>query len=182
MAEIQHDTSHDGACPLWIEMLVQGELFPVAVSPPGIPAAVSLIRKIGLPRCCGREGWVRRGGKELGGQGRAAWAMWGGWAREAGLARWGGTAAAGQGGAGGWVGGRSDVGLGVDGACRECTRQGAAAGQAEPSSSRNSFLVRTRRAAQGGQPAFESRRKKVCYCGDSNLLELKNYPEPKISS
>ena len=26
VAEIQHDTYHDGACPLWIEMLVQGEL------------------------------------------------------------------------------------------------------------------------------------------------------------
>ena len=108
MAEIQHDTSHDGACPLWIEMLVQGELFPVAVSPPGIPAAVSLIRKIGLPRCCGREGWVRRGGKELGGQGRAAWAMWGGWAREAGVARWGGPAAAGKvEWVGGWGGGQT---------------------------------------------------------------------------
>ena len=65
---------------------------------------------------------VGRGGEERGGKGRATWAMWGGWAREAGVARWGGTAAAGQGGAGGWVGGRSDVGLGVDGACRECTK------------------------------------------------------------
>ena len=26
VAEIQHDTYHDGACPLWIEMFVQGEL------------------------------------------------------------------------------------------------------------------------------------------------------------
>ena len=26
VAEIQHDTYHDGACPLWTEMLVQGEL------------------------------------------------------------------------------------------------------------------------------------------------------------
>ena len=26
VAEKQHDTYHDGACTLWIEMLVQGEL------------------------------------------------------------------------------------------------------------------------------------------------------------
>ena len=56
-----------------------------------IPVAVLLIRKIGLPHCCGREGWVGRGGEERGCQGRAEWAMWGGWAREAaGVARWGG--------------------------------------------------------------------------------------------
>ena len=28
LAEIQHDKSHDGACHLWIEMLVQSELGP----------------------------------------------------------------------------------------------------------------------------------------------------------
>ena len=30
--------------------------------------AVSLIRKIGLPHCCGRAGWVGRGGEERGGR------------------------------------------------------------------------------------------------------------------
>ena len=35
-------------------------------------------------------------------------------------------------------------------------------------------------AAPGGQHPFKSRQQKFCYCGDSNLLELKNYPEPKI--
>ena len=73
-----------------------------------------------------RSRGIGRGRQELGGKGRAALAMWG-WAREAGVTQWGGTAAAGQCGVGGWVGGRSDVGLGVYGACRECTRQGTAA-------------------------------------------------------
>ena len=33
MAEIQHDTYHDVACPLWIEMFVQGELAARAEQP-----------------------------------------------------------------------------------------------------------------------------------------------------
>ena len=133
-----------------------------------------------------RSRGVGRGGEGRGSQGlgkdRTAWAMWGSWAREAGVARWRGTAAAGQGGAGGWVGGRSDLGLGVEGACRERTRQGAATGQAEPSSSSNSLLVRSSQAAPGGQPPFESLRQNFRYCGDSNLLELKSYPEPKFDA
>ena len=43
-----------------------------------------------------------------------------------------------------------------------------------------SLLVRSCRAAPGGQQPFESLQQKFCFCWDSNLLELKNYPEPKL--
>ena len=49
------------------------------------------------------------------------------------------------------------------GAGRDCTRRGAAAGLAEPSSSCSSLLVSGRQAAPSGQLPFESRLHKFCY-------------------
>ena len=134
-----------------------------------IPAAVLLIRNIGRPHCCSGEGL---GGEE---QDKAAGLG------DVGLGTlgWRGVMGRDSGGGAGWcgcAGGRSDVGLGVagwpDGACRDCTRQAFAAALAEPASShRRSLLMSSRRVAPGGQPLFESRRQKFCYCGDSNSLE-----------
>ena len=55
--------------------------------------------------------------------------------------------------------------------------EGAAAGLAEPSSSRSSFLLSSRQAVPGGQLQFESRLQKFQVLllrtpGDSNSLEL----------
>ena len=120
------------------------------------------IRKIGLPHsahCCCREGL---GWEESSEVAREGWpGLYGAAGSEAGVAPWGGTGSEGQCALGGWVGGRSDVGLGVDGACWESTRQGAAAGQADPS---GQALVSSCRAAQGRQLPFESWWQKFCYC------------------
>ena len=126
---------------------------------------------------------AERGGAGLRGvrlPGRAVWAMWGwaAWARAwtVGTRGWRGVLAGSQrdsAGGAGWCGG---------GRCQTWEEGGSAsaAGNAVPArpirptrhaqAHRCSLVVSSRRAAPGGQPLFESRWQKICYCGASNSL------------
>ena len=98
--------------------------------------------RLGYPTAAVERGWPNLAGAERSEAARTGRPGRCGAAGDAKLAWHDGEGQQRRGSGVGWVGGgavrpprptsESDVGLSVDGACRECTRQGAAAGQAEP--------------------------------------------------